>query len=87
MTKIFASRLAEDQILVYEICPGVIESDMTAPVKDKYDELIKNGLTPIKRWGTCEDVATAVQILASGKLNFTTGERLNVDGGYHIRRL
>ena len=87
MTKLFASRLAEDNILVYEVCPGVIRSDMTAPVKEKYDSLIKNGLTPIKRWGTCDDVATAVQLLASGKLTFTTGERLNVDGGFHIRRI
>ena len=87
MTKLFACRLAEDNILVYEVCPGVIRSDMTAPVKEKYDSLIKNGLTPIKRWGTCDDVATAVQLLASGKLTFTTGERLNVDGGFHIRRI
>lgn len=87
MTKLFASRLAEDSIRVYEICPGVIASDMTAPVKEKYDQLIAEGLTPIRRWGTCEDVATAVQILAAGQLSFTTGERINVDGGFHIRRL
>ena len=87
MTKLFASRLAESGILVYEICPGVIESDMTAPVKKKYNILIDQGLSPIQRWGTGEDVATAVEILASGRLTFTTGERLNVDGGFHIRRL
>ena len=87
MTKLFASRLAESSILVYEICPGVIESDMTAPVKEKYDTLIEQGLSPIQRWGTGDDVATAVEILASGRLTFSTGERLNVDGGFHIRRL
>ncbi len=87
MTKLFASRLADDGILVYEVCPGVIDSDMTAPVKEKYDKLIANGITPIKRWGTCDDVATAVQLLTSGKLTFSTGERLNVDGGFHIRRI
>ena len=87
MTKLFASRLAESSILVYELCPGVIESDMTAPVKQKYNILQEQGLSPIQRWGTGEDVATAVEILASGRLTFTTGERLNVDGGFHIRRL
>ena len=87
MTKLFAARLADDGILVYEICPGVIASDMTAPVKEKYNKLIDEGLSPIRRWGTGEDVATAVEILASGRLTFTTGERLNVDGGFHIRRL
>ena len=87
MTKVFASRLASEHILVYEVCPGVITSDMTAPVKEKYDRLITDGLSPIQRWGTAEDVATAVRILASGELSFSTGERLNVDGGFHIRRL
>ena len=87
MTKVFASRLASEQILVYEVCPGVIASDMTAPVKEKYDRLITEGLSPIQRWGTGEDVATAVRILSSGELSFSTGERLNVDGGFHIRRL
>ena len=87
MTKLFASRLADHGILVYEVCPGVIESDMTAPVKEKYSNLIDKGLSPNRRWGTGDDVATAVEILASGRLTFTTGERLNVDGGFHIRRL
>jgi 3-oxoacyl-[acyl-carrier protein] reductase len=87
MTWLFADRLAEHGIHVYEVCPGVIASDMTAPVKEKYDRLIAEGLSPIRRWGQPEDVAAAVAMLASGQLPFTTGERINVDGGFHIRRL
>ena len=87
MTWLLADRLAEHGILVYEVCPGVIASDMTAPVKEKYDRLIAEGLSPIRRWGQPEDVAGAVTMLASGQLGFSTGERINVDGGFHIRRL
>jgi NAD(P)-dependent dehydrogenase (short-subunit alcohol dehydrogenase family) len=87
MTWLLADRLADEKIWVYEICPGIIESDMTAPVRDKYDTLIHEGLTPIRRWGKGADVAQAVRSLASGDFPFTTGERLNVDGGFHIRRL
>jgi len=87
MTWLFADRLAEHRINVYEVCPGVIASDMTAPVKEKYDRLIADGLSPIRRWGQPEDVAAAVAMLASGQLPFSTGERINVDGGFHIRRL
>jgi len=87
MTWLFADRLAEHAIRVYEVCPGVIASDMTAPVKAKYDTLIAEGLSPIRRWGQPEDVASAVAMLASGQLPFSTGERINVDGGFHIRRL
>ena len=87
MTWLFADRLAEQRINVYEVCPGVIASDMTAPVKEKYDKLIADGLSPIRRWGQPEDVAAAVAMLAAGTLPFSTGERLNIDGGFHIRRL
>ena len=87
MTKLYATRLADHGIRVYEVCPGIVDSDMTAPVKEKYDHLIEDGLTPIRRWGTGEDVAQAVSMLASGALPFTTGDRINIDGGFHIRRL
>ena len=87
MTQQFASRLADENILVYEVCPGVIASDMTAPVQAKYDKLIAEGLTPIKRWGKPEDVALAVSAIANGKFPFSTGEVFNVDGGFHLRRL
>jgi NAD(P)-dependent dehydrogenase (short-subunit alcohol dehydrogenase family) len=87
MTWLFADRLAAERIWVYEVCPGVIASDMTDPVKEKYDQLISEGLSPIRRWGQPEDVAKAVTALASGTFPFTTGDRLHVDGGFHIRRL
>jgi NAD(P)-dependent dehydrogenase (short-subunit alcohol dehydrogenase family) len=87
MTKLFAVRLAGEGINVYEIRPGVIATDMTAKVKDKYDRMIDAGLTPIKRWGTPEDVGRAVAAIASGSLPFSTGEVINVDGGFHITRL
>jgi NAD(P)-dependent dehydrogenase (short-subunit alcohol dehydrogenase family) len=87
MTWLFADRLAEHGINVYEVCPGVINSDMTAPVKEKYDRQIAAGLSPIRRWGEPADVAAAVSVLAGGQLPFSTGDRINVDGGFHIRRL
>ena len=87
MTWLLADRLAEHNIGVFEICPGVIASDMTAPVKEKYDRLIADGLTPIRRWGQPEDVARAVSAIAGDAFPFSTGERFNVDGGFHLRRL
>jgi 3-oxoacyl-[acyl-carrier protein] reductase len=87
MTGLLAERLAEWPLRVYEVCPGIIASDMTAPVKDKYDRLIAEGLTPIRRWGTPEDVAKVVAVLAGETFDFSTGERFYVDGGFHLRRL
>ena len=87
VTPLFAARLAAYGINVYEIRPGVIATDMTGPVKDKYDKLIAEGLTPIPRWGTPEDVGKAVAAIAQDLLPFSTGEVLNVDGGFHLRRL
>jgi NAD(P)-dependent dehydrogenase (short-subunit alcohol dehydrogenase family) len=60
---------------------------MTKPVKEKYDKLISEGITPVKRWGYPEDIADAVSLLCAGRLSFSTGDILNVDGGFHIRRL
>jgi 3-oxoacyl-[acyl-carrier protein] reductase len=87
MTWLFADRLAEHRIQVFEVCPGVIASDMTAPVREKYDRQIAEGLSPIRRWGTPADVAQAVVALSSGVFPFSTGDCINVDGGFHIRRL
>lgn len=87
ITQLFADRLAGEGINVYELRPGIIETDMTSVVKSKYDALIADGLTPIRRWGRPEDVATAVVAIAEGYLPFSTGEVINVDGGFHLRRL
>jgi NAD(P)-dependent dehydrogenase (short-subunit alcohol dehydrogenase family) len=87
MTKLYAARLAAHGIRVYEIRPGVIETDMTAGVRERYDRLIREGLTPIRRWGQAEDVGRAVAAVAAGALPFSTGEVINVDGGFHLRIL
>jgi len=90
MTQVFAARLAEHGINVYEIRPGVIATDMTGGVKEKYDKLIlqdERGITPIRRWGAPEDIAKAVRVLAQGELPFSTGEVINVDGGFHMKTL
>ena len=84
---LFAARLAEYGINVYEIRPGIIATDMTGTVKEKYDRLIADGLTPIQRWGTPEDAGKAVAAIAQDLLPFSTGEVINVDGGFHLRRL
>ncbi len=87
LTPLFAARLAKWGINVYEIRPGIIATDMTKPVAGKYDQLIREGFTPIERWGTPEDVGKAVAAIAQDLLPFSTGEVINVDGGFHIRRL
>ena len=87
ITKLFADRLAEYSIPVNEVRPGIIATDMTSKVKEKYDALIEDGLLPLKRWGTPEDVARAVFALINGSLPYITGQSLDVDGGFHIRRL
>ncbi len=86
VTQLFADRLAGSSILVYEIRPGIIETDMTGPAHEKYDRLIGEGITPIQRWGQPEDVARMVVALAEGQFSFSTGEVINVDGGFHMRR-
>ena len=87
MTGLYADRLAEYGINVYEIRPGIIATDMTGPVQAKYDALIESGLTPIRRWGQPDDIAKAVCALAQGALPFSTGQVIDVDGGFHLRRL
>ncbi len=87
MTALFAVRLAEHGITVNEIQPGIIRTDMTAPVSEIYDRRISDGLTPIRRWGLPEDVGKAVAAVALGYFDFTTGAAIPVDGGFHLRRL
>jgi 3-oxoacyl-[acyl-carrier protein] reductase len=87
-TLLWADRLAEYGINVYEIRPGIIETDLTSVVKDKYDRMIfEEGLTPMPRWGQPEDIGRAVAAIAEGLLPFSTGEVINVDGGFHMKRL
>jgi 3-oxoacyl-[acyl-carrier protein] reductase len=87
MTALFAARLAEFGIGVFEIRPGIIATDMTAGVKEKYDALIAKGLSPINRWGKPDDIAKAVVAIANRAFPFSTGEVFNVDGGFHLRIL
>jgi NAD(P)-dependent dehydrogenase (short-subunit alcohol dehydrogenase family) len=85
LSQLFALRLAEADIACYEVRPGVIRTDMTAPVKDRYDARIAEGLTPIRRWGEAEDVGRTVAALARRLLPFNTGDAFHVDGGLHIK--
>jgi 3-oxoacyl-[acyl-carrier protein] reductase len=87
MTRLFAVRLAEYGINVYEIRPGIVRTEMTGPVKEKYDRMIEGGITPLKRWGTPEDVGRAVAAIAEDKFPYSTGVVIDVDGGFHLQRL
>ncbi len=88
MTKLFADRLGQEGINVYEIRPGIIATDMTSGVKEKYDKLIlEQGITPIRRWGKPEDIGRAVRALAEDRFPFSTGAVFDVDGGFHLHRL
>ena len=87
LTSLFADRLGEANIPVNEIRPGIIATDMTADARDKYDKLFAEGLTPFRRWGQPEDVARAVRALLSGAFDFATGAAIDLDGGFHLRRL
>ena len=87
ITKLFADRLAAEGITVNEIRPGIIATGMTATVKEKYDNLIAGGLLPMARWGLPEDIAKVVLALCDGTFGYTTGQSIDVDGGFHIRRL
>ena len=87
LTSLYADRLAPEGIFVHEVRPGIIATDMTSGVQEKYDRLIQEGLLPIARWGSPQDVANAVSVLCSDKFLYTTGNHIDVDGGFHIRRL
>ena len=86
-TKLYAARLAEMGVSVIEIRPGIIETDMTAKVKEKYEKLIDGGLTPIKRMGQPEDIAKCVAAVAKGDFDFCTGTVIDCDGGFNVRCL
>lgn len=85
--KLFADRLAQEGIWVFELQPGIIATDMTSLVKEKYDKLLAQGLIPQPRWGTPEDVGKAVSALAQGYFDYSTGAVIEVGGGFGIRRL
>jgi 3-oxoacyl-[acyl-carrier protein] reductase len=85
--QLWAVRLAEFGIPVYEVRPGIIRTDMTAPVQERYDRLIAEGLTLQPRWGTPEDVGKAVAMLVRGDLSYATGAVIMVDGGLTVPRL
>jgi len=87
MTALYAARLAEYGVNVYEVRPGVIATDMTEGVKEKYDRMIDQGAWPIRRWGQPEDVGRAVAAIARGDFPYSTGEVINIDGGFHLRTL
>lgn len=87
LTTLYADRLASEGILVHEVRPGVIATDMTSTVTEKYNKLIEEGTFPIARWGRPEDVANVVSAFCSDKFQYTTGNYIDVDGGFHISRL
>jgi 3-oxoacyl-[acyl-carrier protein] reductase len=86
-SQLWAARLAADGVQVLELRPGIMATDMTSGVKDKYDALIAEGLVPQRRWGTAADVGKAVRAILAGHFPFTTGDVIHLDGGFHIRRL
>lgn len=85
--QLWAERLAAENIQVYELRPGIMATDMTAGVREKYDALLETGIVPQRRWGTPDDVGRAVGALLAGDFPFSTGAVLPVDGGFHIHRL
>ena len=87
ITKLFATRLAEYGVSVIEVRPGIIETDMTSKVKEKYEKLIAEGITPINRMGKPEDIAKCVVSIADGNFDFCTGTVIDCDGGFNVRRL
>ena len=85
--QLWAARLGGDGIMVYEVRPGIMKTDMTAGVTGTYDALISQGLVPQRRWGGGEDVGLAVKALVAGDFPFSTGTVIDVDGGLQMRRL
>jgi NAD(P)-dependent dehydrogenase (short-subunit alcohol dehydrogenase family) len=86
-SSLFADRLSKEGIRVYEVRPGIIQTDMTVKVKDKYDKLIGEGLVPQQRWGLPEDIGKAVASIARGNFDFSTGMVFEISGGLNIHKL
>lgn len=86
-TQLWAVRLADAGVQVLELRPGIMATDMTSGVKEKYDKLIAEGLVPQKRWGSPQDVGLGVKAILNGGFPFSTGDVINIDGGFHLRRL
>jgi NAD(P)-dependent dehydrogenase (short-subunit alcohol dehydrogenase family) len=86
-SQLWAARLAGEGIQVMELRPGIMATDMTAGVREKYDKLLAEGLVPQKRWGKPGDVGLAVRAVLENRFPFSTGDVINVDGGFHLRRL
>lgn len=87
LTTLYADRLAPEGVLVHEVRPGVIATDMTSTVQEKYNKMFEDGVFPIARWGTPEDIAGVVSAFCSDKFAYTTGNYVDVDGGFHIQRM
>lgn len=87
MSQLYAERLAAEDIMCYEVRPGIIRTDMTAVAGDRYDRLIAEGISPVRRWGEPEDVGRTVATLASRAIPFNTGEAFHIDGGFHMKVL
>ena len=85
--QLWAARLANEGVQVFEVRPGIMATDMTAGVRGKYDALIAGGLVPQRRWGQPEDVGECVAAILAGQFPFSTGQVLHVDGGFHLRTL
>ena len=86
-SKLFAARLAASRIHVFELRPGIVHTDMTAPARDKYDAYIADGGVPLGRWGEPADVGAAVATIARGLIPYATGEVLNIGGGVQLHRI
>jgi len=86
-SRLWAARLAGHGVQVLELRPGIMATDMTAGVKEKYDRLLAEGIVPQRRWGTPQDVGLAVRAVIEGRFPFTTGDVINIDGGFHLKRL
>ena len=84
---LFAQRLAGENVQVFEIRPGIIRTDMIAAVEQSYEQKIEAGLVPQRRMGEPHDVARAIRAIADGLLDYSTGQVINVDGGFHLRSL